>query len=600
MPEALMAMTTSPGPGVGSGNSRSSSFRLPRKTMPFISVSFAFVDERQERLPRAEPPEVLAERRDDAEAEQLVQAVGLPDRLDAGLGGHVLDVHRQHAHPESERAPRHGAPRAAEADDAHRQLVELALLAADRLAQAIVGRAERGVEATREAEEEREGVLGQVDADLTLLGRQEDVALDQVGGQDRVHPGADRVVVAQAPLEGEDLRRHATEQHVRVHDLGALARRIRRLHEGGPGAGRLEDPGAILGGERRDDQNGCIKDPHVGVKSSSKGAPVATKIVLSPKLPGPLVEIARAIMPAGYELRVAEQGTPEFLDAVEDAEYFVGFARTSLGSDFYRAAPHIKLVQLISAGYDRGDIEAARKARVPVCNNGGANAIAVAEHTLALMLAVTKKLVWQHNNVVAGKWRVGDFATTRLYELSGKTLGIVGLGNIGKKVARRALGFDMHVQYYDIVRLAEDAEDALGVRFVLFQELLRTSDVVSLHVPLTDRTRRMMGEEAFALMKPGAILINTCRGLVVDEAALHKALTTGRLAGAGLDVMLEEPPPANHPLFSLDSVTITPHMAGPTWENWQRCFRNAFDNIQRVAAGDKPLWVVPELRDLLS
>jgi len=216
------------------------------------------------------------------------------------------------------------------------------------------------------------------------------------------------------------------------------------------------------------------------------------------------------------------------------------------------------------------------------------------------MLAVTKKLVWQHNNVVAGKWRVGDFATTRLAELSGKTLGIVGLGNIGKKVARRALGFDMHVQYYDIVRLAEDAEDALGVRFVLFQELLRTSDVVSLHVPLTDRTRRMMGEEAFALMKPGAILINTCRGPVVDEAALYKALTTGRLAGAGLDVMLEEPPPANHPLFSLDSVTITPHMAGPTWENWQRCFRNAFDNIQRVAAGDKPLWVVPELRDLLS
>src|SRR5947208_3333357 len=675
-----MAMTTSPGPGVGSGNSRSSSFRLPRKTMPFISVSFAFVDERQERLPRAEPPEVLAERRDDAAgpsrraargvrrddharvgpervtrrqglgvrdvearapepsllecdeevvavhdraardvdegrarthaAEQVtgeevvgrlgererdddgVQAVGLPDRLDAGLGGHVLDVHRQHAHPESERAPRHGAPRAAEADDAHRQLVELALLAADRLAQAIVGRAERGVEATREAEEEREGVLGQVDADLTLLGRQDDVALDQVGGQDRVHPGADGVVVAQAPLEGEDLRRHATEQHVRVHDLGALARRIGRFHEGGAGAGRLEDPGAIVGGERRDDQNGCIKDPHVGVKSSSKGAPVATKIVLSPKLPGPLVEIARAIMPAGYELRVAEQGTPEFLDAVEDAEYFVGFARTSLGSDFYRAAPHIKLVQLISAGYDRVDIEAARKARIPVCNNGGANAIAVAEHTLALMLAVTKKLVWQHNNVVAGKWRVGDFATTRLWELSGKTLGIVGLGNIGKKVARRALGFDMHVQYYDVVRLAEDAEDALGVRFVLFQELVRTSDVVSLHVPLTDRTRRMMGEREVRLMQPGATLINTCRGPVVDEPALHKALTTGKLAGAGLDVMLEEPPPANHPLFSLDTVTITPHMAGPTWDNWQRCFRNAFDNIQRVAAGGQPLWVI--------
>ena len=326
---------------------------------------------------------------------------------------------------------------------------------------------------------------------------------------------------------------------------------------------------------------------------------MAIKIVLSPKLPAPLVEIARAIMPAGYELHVSEQGTAEFLDALDDAQYFVGFARTSLGSDFYRAAPRMKLVQLISAGYDRVDLEAARKARVPVCNNGGANAIAVAEHTLALMLAVLKKLVWQHNNVVDGKWRVGDFATTRLYELAGKTLGIVGLGNIGKKVARRAAGFDMRVQYYDIVRLAEDEQDALGVRFVLFQELCRTSDVVSLHVPLTDRTHRMMGEYQFGLMKPTAVLINTCRGPVVDEAALYTALTTGKIAGAGLDVMLEEPPPANHPLFSLDNVTITPHMAGPTWENWPRCFRNAFDNIERVAAGDKPLWVIPELQESL-
>src|SRR5439155_10186742 len=110
-------------------------------------------------------------------------------------------------------------------------------------------------------------------------------------------------------LAAEDRRIRASEHNVRIDDMGGLARRVRRLHEGGTGAGRLEDPGAILGGERRDDQNGCIKDPQVGVKSSSKGAPVATKIVLSPKLPGPLVEIARAIMPAGYELRVAEQGT---------------------------------------------------------------------------------------------------------------------------------------------------------------------------------------------------------------------------------------------------------------------------------------------------
>src|SRR3989454_5237824 len=112
-------------------------------------------------------------------------------------------------------------------------------------------------------------------------------------------------------------------------------------------------------------------------------------------------------MPAGYELRVAEQGTPEFLDAVEDAEYFVGFARTSLGSDFYRAAPHIKLVQLISAGYDRVDIEAARKARVPVCNNGGGHALAGAQHTPALLLAPADEAVRPHHNAVAREERGG-------------------------------------------------------------------------------------------------------------------------------------------------------------------------------------------------
>ncbi|PYN56827.1 MAG: hydroxyacid dehydrogenase, partial [Candidatus Rokuibacteriota bacterium] len=274
---------------------------------------------------------------------------------------------------------------------------------------------------------------------------------------------------------------------------------------------------------------------------------MAIKIVLSPKLPAPLVETARSLLPAGYQLQAVDQSLPEFFDAMEDAEYLVGFARTNLGNDFYRAAPRLKLVQLVSAGYDRVDVEAARKAKVPVCNNGGANSIAVAEHTVMLMLAVAKRLVWHHNNVVAGKWRVGDFSSPRLYELHGKTLGIVGLGNIGKKVARRAQAFDMQVRYYDIVRLSEDREDALGVRFALLPELLRMSDVVSLHVPLTDRTRGMMGREQFALMKPSALLINTCRGPVVDEKALHHALTSGQILAAGLDVMVEEPPATDHP-----------------------------------------------------
>src|SRR5213078_3820568 len=146
-----------------------------------------------------------------------------------------------------------------------------------------------------------------------------------------------------------------------------------------------------------------------------------------------IMDKVRELTPPGFELVPADLDTPEFYEAAAQAEYYLGFARR-MGNEFFRAAPKLKLVQLTSAGYDQVDGEAAKKAKVPVSNNGGANAIAVAEHTFALMLAVLKRIVYHHNNVVAGKWRIGDFGQARVYELSSKTLGIIGLGNIGKKV----------------------------------------------------------------------------------------------------------------------------------------------------------------------
>jgi glyoxylate reductase len=321
-----------------------------------------------------------------------------------------------------------------------------------------------------------------------------------------------------------------------------------------------------------------------------------TKILTPPQLP-PVLEIARELLPPGMELVVADPTRPEFYDAAADADYYLGSPRHGIGNDFFRAAPKLKLVQLTSAGYDRVDIEAARKAKVPVANNGGANSVAVAEHAVMLMLAVLKRLVYHHLNVVNGTWRASDFHSLRTYEVEGKRLGIVGLGNIGRKVARRVQGFDMDVRYYDVARLSEDQEDTLGVRFALFSELLRTSDVVTLHVPLNDVTRKMISTRELSMMKRSAILINTCRGPVVDEDALLQALTSGTIAGAGLDVMVEEPPKKNHPLFSLPNVTFSPHSAGPTWDNWAKAYRNGFDNIQRMESGQAPLWVVPELRE---
>lgn len=307
-------------------------------------------------------------------------------------------------------------------------------------------------------------------------------------------------------------------------------------------------------------------------------------------------EVMRELSPSGFTVVHARPNSPEWSKALADAEYLVGLGEAKMDDAFYRAAPKLKLIQLLSAGYDRVDIEAARRAGIPVCNNGGANAIAVAEHTLMLMLAVSRRLFWQHSNVAAGRWRGNDVANVRLYELYGRTLGLIGLGTIGKKVARLAKPFGLDVQYYDIVRLTEDQADALGVRFRLMSELLRTSDIVSLHVPLTPSTRHMIGSRELGLMKKTAYLINTCRGPVVDEPALYEALSNGTIAGAGLDVFDQEPPPADNPLFGLDNVILTPHFAGPTWDNQYGRFRNAFDNVQRVARGEKPLWVIPELR----
>lgn len=309
------------------------------------------------------------------------------------------------------------------------------------------------------------------------------------------------------------------------------------------------------------------------------------------------VAIAHELLPPSLDTVIARYESAEFRTALADAVCLVGFGDSMMNDAFYASAPNLKLVQLLSAGYDRCDIEAARRAGVLICNNGGANSTAVSEHAILLMLAVCRRIIWQHTNVASGRWRGNNVSDVKLYELKKRTLGIVGLGTIGKKTARLAQAFGMNVQYYDTTRLTEEQADDLSVTFALFGELLRTSDIVSLHVPLTKETRHMMGRAEFRLMKPSAYLINTCRGPVVDESAMIDALTNGMIAGAGLDVFDQEPPPPDNPLFALQNVVQTAHFAGPTWDNQYTRFRNAFDNCQRVLRGERPLWVIPEMRD---
>ena len=299
------------------------------------------------------------------------------------------------------------------------------------------------------------------------------------------------------------------------------------------------------------------------------------------------------LAPKGFEIVKALSNSPEASSALPGAHYLVGFVQQMVSEQLYKTAPHLRLVQCLSAGYDKADLDAARRSKIPLCNNGGANSVAVSEHALLLMLSVSRRLISQHANVTAGRWH-GN-APMSVHEVRGKVLGIVGLGTIGKKVARLAQAFGMIVHYYDIARLKEEQEDALGVRFRLLPEILRHSDILSLHVPLNDSTRHLIGAGELALMKKSAIIINTSRGPVIDEKAMTAALSAGDLFGAGLDVFDEEPTPADNPLLKLDNVVLTAHLAGPTFESNITRLRNGFDNVQRVARGEPALWVVPEL-----
>ena len=209
-------------------------------------------------------------------------------------------------------------------------------------------------------------------------------------------------------------------------------------------------------------------------------------------------DVAREMAPSGFDLTIVPARSAEYREAMADAEYLVGFVDGLVDRELFKTGPKLRLVQLLSAGYDQADLDAARAAGVPVCNNGGANSVAVSEHAVLLMLAVSRQLVRQHLSVSAGNWRGNQ--TPRVHEVRNKTLGIVGLGTIGKKTARLAQAFGMNVIYYDVARLPEHQEDQLNVRFRLLRELLRQADLVSLPTPLNKSTQHLIGAEELALM----------------------------------------------------------------------------------------------------
>jgi len=326
------------------------------------------------------------------------------------------------------------------------------------------------------------------------------------------------------------------------------------------------------------------------------------KILLVPLMSDYIYDLAREMLPAGFELTMCglDVGEEELAKAIGEADFLTGIIGRPLPQAVLANMGHLKLLQLLSAGYDAIDIEAMRRLRLPVATNGGANAIAVAEHAIMLMLAVYRDLANLNNRVKLGGWQKGRLGAQESHELTGKTVGIVGMGMIGREVAKHLRGFDTTMLYYDVIRADQAVEQALGVQYTPLADLLRAADVVTVHVPLLPSTRGLIGRAELALMKPTALLINTARGGLVDQDALYEALRGGVIAGAGLDTVEPEPPPADLPLFALPNLTVTPHVAGPTVESWPRRLRNGYANIQRVAAGQPPLWVIPEMRDLVQ
>lgn len=309
---------------------------------------------------------------------------------------------------------------------------------------------------------------------------------------------------------------------------------------------------------------------------------------LAPELAGQIVAPA----PAGWDVQVHSAKLPvaEKAALIADADFLILFPSV-LELDVLNAAKKLQIIQLVSAGFDQMPMDAIAARSIPVANNGGTNSIDVAEHTLALILGVYRLMPQMDRNVRSNGWKATDSGLTT-YTIHGKTVGIIGLGHIGRQVAQRLAPFGAKLIYYDPFPAKAEVEQALGVERVTLDELLGRADVVTLHVPLNDQTRHIIDARALSLMKPTAILINTCRGPVVDEAALTAALQAGRIRGAGLDVLAQEPPDPANPILQLENVLFSPHTAGVTYDTWQRRGAFIFQNLQRVADGEKPLAVI--------
>ncbi len=322
-------------------------------------------------------------------------------------------------------------------------------------------------------------------------------------------------------------------------------------------------------------------------------------VVFTERIEGPVPGLdEEVIRQNGGEVRYGRaESETERIRMAQDAEIIV-MGSTQLSREFFAAVPRMKGVVRLGIGVDNLDIGAATEFGIVIANVPDFCSEEVAEHTLALIFAVTRKIALADRKSRAGQWVPGMDALMRpMKRLSGQTLGIIGLGKNGKTLARKAQGLGLNVIGFDPY-LSEDAARALGVTLMSLHELLPQADIISLNVPVTAETRGLINSHTLALVKPGAILINTARGPVVDEDALATALASGRLSGAGLDVLQNEPLRLPNPLAEFDNVVFTCHYASLSESSYASMRRQVSDQVVQILRGEFPRnFVNPQVKD---
>lgn len=313
------------------------------------------------------------------------------------------------------------------------------------------------------------------------------------------------------------------------------------------------------------------------------------KVVLAGQYPAGTYEKLRAMLPQ-EQFSLTAVDTQEAYAAMTDAEIMI-LRIFKAPKEVIDRNPDLKMILRWGAGYDSVDIQAAGERGILVTNTPGANAGAVSELAVMLMLAVGRKLLCHTRSLERGEWSKNTFLNSSVC-LNNKRVGIVGGGNIGRQVARKVQAFGATVQYFDAYRLPAEMEEEFQMTYVPLDTLIETSDIISLHVPLLDSTRHMLGEKEMERMKDGAILINTARGGLIDDVALAKAVRSGKLGGAGLDGVEREPLPVGDELLAEPNIIVTPHIGGGTADIGDVIMPMLVRDIQDFAAGKEPIHVV--------